>query len=225
MAVTATPVFVQTPRLWTACINNADASNWKVLYDGPASTAGGSANGTKIASIVATSTDSTARNVVLAVARKGSVTCTSASPGVFTWTGHNLSIGDQVFLGGTTVPSGFTASVPYFVVAGGYVAGSAFELSATIGGSAVNTASTGTSVVAYSVRPITTIPVAITAGTDGSTAAAYFFNTTYSPGIPVDNDGQPYIFMSDASDYLAISCTGTVTSAKIICVNAIGANF
>src|SRR6185369_14320295 len=98
-----------------------------------------------------------------------------------------------------------------------------FEFSASAGGAAINTSSTGTTVVCYAVRILTTIPVAITAGTDGATAAANFFNTTYWPGYPVDNDGNPYLFL-ESVDYLAVSAPA-VTANKILNFTAIGANF
>jgi hypothetical protein len=56
MAVTATPVFVQTPKSYKVQILPADASALKTI------TTGG-ANGTKITSIIATSSDTSARNV------------------------------------------------------------------------------------------------------------------------------------------------------------------
>jgi hypothetical protein len=71
-----------------------------------------------------------------------SVTATSASPAVFT--GLTVTNGTQVTLGGTA-PTGFTAGTPYFVVA---TSGNTFELAATLGGTAINSSSTGTSVVA-----------------------------------------------------------------------------
>ena len=79
-----------------------------------------------------------------------SVTCTSGSPGVFTWasgTALPFQNGCPIVLSGTAVPTGFTAGVTYYCVAANQAAGT-FELSATQGGSAVNTSSTGTAVVA-----------------------------------------------------------------------------
>lgn len=74
----------------------------------------------------------------------GSVTATNASPCVFSAT-NTLSNGDMVVLGGVTAPTGFTLGTTYYAVA---VSGSTFELSATSGGSAINSSSTGTSVTA-----------------------------------------------------------------------------
>lgn len=74
------------------------------------------------------------------------VTCTSASPGVFTAAADYIpTLGDRVKLGGTAVPTGFTAGTTYYVVA---PSGRTFELSATSGGSAINTSDTGTAVIA-----------------------------------------------------------------------------
>ena len=74
-----------------------------------------------------------------------SVTATSASPAVFT--GMTVSNGTQLVLGGTTAPIGFTKGVTYFVVA---TSGNTFELAATLGGTAINSSSTGTAVTVQS---------------------------------------------------------------------------
>lgn len=76
-----------------------------------------------------------------------SVTATSASPAVFTAAADYIPTnGDRVKLSGTAVPTGFTAGTTYFVVA---ASGRTFELSATSGGAAINSSSTGTAVVAH----------------------------------------------------------------------------
>jgi len=75
------------------------------------------------------------------------VTATSASPAVFTAAAdYSPTLGDRVKLGGVAVPTGFTAGTQYYVVS---PSGKTFELSATSGGSAINSSSTGTSVEAY----------------------------------------------------------------------------
>ena len=63
------------------------------------------------------------------------------------------------------------------------------------------------------------------AGTDGSTASINGFSTTSIPGIPVDNDGQPYIFLQSGDTLTATLNTGSVTSGKIVSVTAIYADF
>jgi hypothetical protein len=73
------------------------------------------------------------------------VTATNASPCVFTWTGNPIVNGQGVYLTGTAVPTGFTAGTTYFAVG---VSGNTFQLSATLGGTAVNSTSTGTAVTA-----------------------------------------------------------------------------
>jgi hypothetical protein len=221
MPVTATPIFPQALKRWDASIVNGDAQQWKRLLD--VAGIGGGANGSKVSFVGLSSNDSTLRNVQLAVVRGNAVTVTSATPGVITFNNHNMSIGQQFFLTGTAVPTGTTALLPYFVIATGFTANS-FQFSATAGGAAINTSSTGTDVILWPVRILTTIPAAITAGTDGATAAPYFFNTTYFPGFPVDNDGSPYILL-ESGDYLAVSATSTVTANRSISAIAYGGNF
>jgi len=216
-------VSTQTPKIWRGSVGSGwTAGNWQRLLD--AANAGAGSNGAKICGVVATSNDSSARVIQLAHVRQESCTCTSASPGVFTISGgHNIVAGEQVFLGGTAVPTGFTAGTTYFAVAGGLTSTN-FELSATAGGTAVNTSSTGTAVLAYIVTILGSVSVAITAGTDGSTAAANLLSPTLLPGLAVDNDGQPY-FPLESMDFLAISNTATITSNKLVSVAAYGGNF
>ncbi len=67
------------------------------------------------------------------------VTVTIASPAVVTWTGHPLAIGSPVSLATTgALPTGLSAATTYYVIAAGYSTNS-FEVSATVGGAAINT--------------------------------------------------------------------------------------
>lgn len=66
--------------------------------------------------------------------------------------------------------------------------------------------------------------VAITAGSDGTTAAADLMAVAAWPGLPSDGTGQRY-FMLESGDTLQVSFTTQVTSAKEIDVSAHFANF
>jgi hypothetical protein len=67
-----------------------------------------------------------------------------------------------------------------------------------------------------------TTTVAITAGTIAATAAQDMF--TGIPGLPIDNDGQVYIFIESGDTFQVKSLT-TVTAAKELDFNCIGADF
>lgn len=70
---------------------------------------------------------------------KGTVTVTIASPAVFSFTAHGLVAGQAVYITTTgALPTGLTAGTTYYVISAGLTA-DAFEVSATLGGSAVNT--------------------------------------------------------------------------------------
>ncbi|HEY3650457.1 MAG TPA: hypothetical protein VGL33_21015 [Streptosporangiaceae bacterium] len=75
-----------------------------------------------------------------------SYTATNASPCVFTAAGHYYGNGTNVFLTGGTAPTGFTNGTSYFVVSTNIGAGT-FQLSATSGGAAINSTSTGSGTV------------------------------------------------------------------------------
>ena len=77
------------------------------------------------------------------------ITCTSASPGVITAPGYAPTAGDLValtFLAGGSIPTGLTAGTAYYVVS---PSGNTFSVSATKGGTAINTSSTGASLVLH----------------------------------------------------------------------------
>lgn len=74
----------------------------------------------------------------------GTCTMTIASPGVVTMVGHGFSAGQPVYFGQfSTLPTGFTAGTVYYVIATGLTSDS-FQLSATLGGAAINTSGTQT---------------------------------------------------------------------------------
>lgn len=72
----------------------------------------------------------------------GTVTMTIASPAVFTLTSHGLVAGDIVkFTTTGALPTGLTVGTKYYVISSGLTA-NAFEVSATLGGAAINTTGT-----------------------------------------------------------------------------------
>ncbi len=69
----------------------------------------------------------------------GAVTITIASPAVCTLTNHGLVAGDRLYFTTTgSLPTGLSANTIYYVIAAGLTANN-FEISATDGGSAINT--------------------------------------------------------------------------------------
>ncbi len=78
-----------------------------------------------------------------------SVTCTSASPGVFTLNSHGLAVGQPFTLGGTP-PTGYSLSTTYYVCNDANYGTNTFtgstSLANALAGTAITTSSTGTSV-------------------------------------------------------------------------------
>lgn len=71
------------------------------------------------------------------------VTISNASPAVVSLTAHGLKAGDDVIFNTTgALPTGLTVGTTYYVISSGLTA-DAFEVSATSGGSAINTSSAG----------------------------------------------------------------------------------
>src|SRR5262249_4516777 len=74
--------------------------------------------------------------------KSSTVTITIASPAVVSWTAHGLTANTPVlFQTSGALPTGITANTIYYVIAAGLGANS-FEISATVGGSSINTSGT-----------------------------------------------------------------------------------
>lgn len=101
----------------------------------------------------------------------GTVTVTIATPGVFTLEDHGFSAGDGVSFTTTgALPTGISANTNYFVIASG-LTDDEFQVSATSGGSAINTSGTQSGThTAY--RGYFAGAKALTGGTSGATATA-----------------------------------------------------
>jgi hypothetical protein len=126
---------------------------------------------------------------VLTVLDTVSVTATSASPAVFT--GDTLPNGTIITNIGGTPPTGFSAGTFYYVV---NTSGNTFQLSATPGGTAINSSSTGTSVTVASYKfgtctaaVSTTVCTATISGGTLSTAGAWANNVIWLSGSPTTN--------------------------------------
>ena len=68
------------------------------------------------------------------------------------------------------------------------------------------------------------VNVPIDAGFVIGTPAVNVFNLTNNPGLPIDNDGQPYVLLI-SGDTLRVRVQSAVTSTETIHVVAIGADF
>lgn len=85
----------------------------------------------------------------------GDFTVSIASPAVFTKTGHSLSVGDTVKLITTgALPTGLNTTATYYVISAG-LTGDEFRLSATPGGTAINTSGTQSGI--HSLVPSTSL--------------------------------------------------------------------
>jgi len=74
--------------------------------------------------------------------KTATVTTPIASPGLVNWANHALPVGTHVTFTGAGLPTGITVGTVYYVIAAGMTA-NVFEISATVGGAAINF--TGTS--------------------------------------------------------------------------------
>ena len=94
------------------------------------------------------------------------VTISTATPALVSWTAHGFAAGQPVQFGGAgaTLPAPLVAGQTYYVIAAGLVT-NAFEISATVGGAAINTttASAGTllgwGLSATQAQPAVQVPI------------------------------------------------------------------
>lgn len=72
--------------------------------------------------------------------------------------------------------------------------------------------------------PLGTVTVPITAGTIAATPAVNMFNSGNIPGLPIDAQGNPFLFL-ESTDTLEIQALVTVTSGKTISCSTVAADF
>lgn len=88
-----------------------------------------------------------------AITETATVTITIASPGVVTWNSHPLVIGDVVSFETTgALPTNLAVGTNYYVITAGFAANT-FQVSATPGGAAVNTAGSQSGVQTCRLNP------------------------------------------------------------------------
>jgi hypothetical protein len=134
----------------------------------------------------------------------GTFTVTIASPGVFTISAHGLVAGDALTFTTTgALPTGLTAGTAYYVIAAGLTA-NAFEVSATLGGSAVNTSGTQSGI--HTATAVGKTETAVAALYDETNAAVL---ATFTPSI-----------MSNS--YTAVSGNPTFTTGKQMLLSVFG---
>ena len=86
---------------------------------------------------------------------EATVTISSATPGVVTWTGHGLVAGTPVSFTTTgTLPAGLTPSTTYFVAATPVPAANTFSVAATPGGAAIATTTAGSGIITATAQPV-----------------------------------------------------------------------
>ena len=66
--------------------------------------------------------------------------------------------------------------------------------------------------------------VAAASGFDGVTPAVNLLSSTYAPGLPVDNDGQPYLLVN-VGDIIQVGVKVSVGTGNVVTVTAQGGNF
>lgn len=95
----------------------------------------------------ATGGTNTITHFSVAMPQQSTVTVTSATPGVVSWTSHGLPANTPVvFTSTSAVPTGLTANTVYYVTSANLLTNS-FTVSATPGGAAIATSSTGSGTI------------------------------------------------------------------------------
>lgn len=131
--------------------------------------------------------------------KSSTVTISNASPAVVTWTAHDLQAGQEVKFATTgSLPTGLTAGTTYYVISAGLTANT-FEVSATLGGAAINTSSAGSGTHTASIP--TYISDSNCPNTAGVTKAA---SRVFAPS----SENVRYCAAGDARDWTTSSDAG-----------------
>ena len=72
--------------------------------------------------------------------------------------------------------------------------------------------------------PLVNVNLPVNSGGDGTTPAVDLLNSSLLPGLPVDNDGQRYLFLK-SGDTLQVTFATALTAGKSIFVQCVGADF
>ena len=72
---------------------------------------------------------------------------------------------------------------------------------------------------------ISSVSIPASSGLDGTNAAVNMLTATMIPSLPVDNDGQRYVFLKDTTQSVRAAVTSTTTSGKQLDVIAIAGDF
>lgn len=153
----------------------------------------------------------------------GNPTITIASPAVVTLNNHGLTVNDTVqFTTSGSLPTGISPSTNYFVISAGLTA-NAFEISATIGGTAINT--TGSQSGTHTLIKTTPVSVGandyrINGGNYGASSGGtdtYAITLTNAPTAYVT--GQVFWFLADVANTGACTLNVNGLGAKNLKVN------
>lgn len=151
----------------------------------------------------------------------GTVTITIASPGILTLNNHGLLVGDTVTLATTgALPTGLSTSTTYFVISAGLTTNS-FELSATAGGSAINTSGTqsGTHTLTLTtnnyILTLTPQPTAYAAGQEFEIKASFATTGSAQTSVQVGTLPRVFLYKLNGSTILASGDIATGLEFKI----------
>ena len=73
--------------------------------------------------------------------------------------------------------------------------------------------------------PIVSVSITASAGTDGATAAVDMLSPALIPGLPVDNDGQPYLIVPSTSHSLVLTAAAAINTGKQVTFTSIYGSF
>lgn len=199
---------VQNPLMSTSpAVLSTDIPNYGQLQ--ALSIAGGLPASTSVMGLTRISADP---SVVL-----GNPTITIASPSVITLASHGLTVNDIVkFTTSGTLPTGIVSGTSYYVISTGLTA-NAFEISATAGGTAINTS--GSQSGTHILTKLTPVAVGVNDyrfgpnnfGVSATGTDAYAITLASIPAAYVK--GQMYAFQADVAN----------TGAATININGLGA--
>lgn len=73
--------------------------------------------------------------------------------------------------------------------------------------------------------PLVSVSIPAASGTDGATPAVDMLSSSILPGLPVDNDGQRYLFLSSTAYALTVTASATINTGKQVTFSSFYADF
>ena len=125
---------------------------------------------------------------------------------------------------GVAVSAYTTASSTSTIVSGSTDGSKVLSLTAVSDSTSAHVFTVGISTGGVS-RPLVAVSITASAGTNGTGAAIDMLSTALLPGLPVDNDGQRYLFLPSTSYSVVVTAASAINTGKQVTFTSMYGNY